>query len=345
MGLTHFPHGISSFGIPIYGGGLIGPGAGKVFHLVTSKVSTNLYWNKLNEDRVDPNTIFSSLTDAYAAMTSDQNDALLVYPGNHLQTASLTWAKNATKIIGVGSPNQAYQPRTLTSGGVRLATTTANVAEILNITGHYVEMYGIGTENYADDADNLADVKITGKNFYAESCSFRGGDATTQVATDGAGVPLIFATDVSGGANAAYFKNCVIGSSGNTTRTKGPSCALFSGGTTSTGFGIMFEDCRFSSRCETATSDNVCQIRLGNATSSVDRELYFKRCLFYNFTANFGTGLTNGIDDQCTTTHSILLHGCLYHGILSPSNVATFCFTVDPIAHTNGSEALATVTS
>jgi len=80
----------------------------------------------------------------------------------------------------------------------------------------------------------------------------------------------------------------------------------------------------------------------GNA--AVDREVYFNDCLFYNFSENWGTQLANAIDDECASTHSIILKNCAYHGVDSMSNAA-HCYTADPIANTSGSEALTAVTS
>ncbi len=343
MGLTRFPHGISSFGIPIYGGGVLGPGTGNVFHLVVEKASTDLYYKMLLDRGVDENSIFATLTEAEEAMTSDQNDVLLVYPGDHIQTATITWDKDSTSIVGCGGPNQAYQPSTLTNGGVRISTVTSAQNNILNITGHYVSLYNLGTINTYSGASNICDIKIAGRNFYAENCSFRGGNGATQVATDGAGVPIYINSAVAGGGNAARFVNCVIGSSGNTTRTKGPGCVYVAGGAAA-GFGMSFEHCRFSSRIETASSDNVCQIRLA-ANYAVDRELYFNDCLFYNFSENHGTQLVVGIDDECATTHSIILKNCAFHGMDAICNVATHAFTSDAQPHTNGGEATAVATS
>jgi hypothetical protein len=342
MGFTNFPNGITSFGIPIYGGG-VPIGVGNVYHLVTAKTSSDLFYTRLRDNGADENNIFTSLLTAEAAITSGQNDALLVYPGNHLVTSEITWDKDASWIIGAGSPNQAYQPTTLTTGGIRFTCTTANVGSILNITGNYVSMIGIGTHNNANDADNLADIKLVGRNFYAEGCSFRGGNGAAQLAATGSGVPIIVYGSTTGGGNAARFVNCVIGSSGNSARTYGPGCMSFIAGANA-GFGISFKGCRFSTRIETASTNNVCQIRL-EGNGAVDRELYFDDCLFYNFSENHGTQLVAGIDDECGTTHSIILKNCAYHGMDAICNVATHCFTADPIAHTNGSEALATVTS
>ena len=262
-------------------------------------------------------------------MTTNQGDTLLVYPGDHVQTASITWDKDQTRIVGVAGPNQGYQPGTLTTGGCRITCKTAAVEQIFNVTGNYVQMYNIGTHNSAVSASNLSDLLIVGKNFYAEGCSFRGGSAATQIATDGAGVPIII-----NGGNAFKAKDCWIGSSGNTVRTKGPGCVQF---TTGGGcFAPEFENCRLTTRIETANANHCCMVYIvGNA--AVDRTLLFKDCMFYNFVESLASKLDYAINDGCATTHITALVNCSLFGVDAWSNTTTFTYVASgPAGHAEG---------
>jgi hypothetical protein len=322
MPFTNFPNGITSFGVPVFGGGVL-PTFGNVFYLVAAKASTDPYYNVM-ADVIADDTIFATLKAAYDAMTTNQGDTLVIMPGNHVQTASLTWAKDQTRIIGWAGPNQAYQPGTLTTGGVRLSCVTTGISEILKVTGNYVSMYNLGTYNSFDAATNYCDIRVVGRNFYGYGLSMRGGNGATQLATIGAGVPIIFDATATGGANAAFLERCTIGSSGNNARTYGPGCVQFLGPGANAGFGIHFKDCVFSTRIEAATANTVGLVHLyGNGC--VDREVLFDGCAFYNFVINLGTGPTYVFRDACATTHQIVLKNSIMNkGFTSWTDAATY---------------------
>jgi hypothetical protein len=333
MGFTNFPHGITSFGIPVLGGALP-VGTGKIRHLVAAKASTDVYYSLLQQWNVDEADIYSSLTTAYGDMTTNQGDTLLVYPGNHVQTASLTWDKDNTRIIGLGTWNQRQQPSTLTTGAARLTCTTAAIAQILYITGDYVSMYNIGTMNSAADTGNLYDVLIASRNFYAENCSFRGGNTSTQNTAATAGIPLGI-----GAGYAARFVNCQIGQSGNATRTTGPGFVKFITGGHG---GIDFINCDFQMRSET-TGANPSGFLVQQ--TSLDRLTRFIACSFYNFSENWGDLPDYLFNiDQTTTFDILLMGGCGMIGFDVVSDNA-HVKTSQPIPHTNGVEALAVATS
>lgn len=320
----------------VLGNGMKSEAEGESFHLVKAKTTSDLYYELLRRKGVPKDRIFATLLLAEAALTSDQGDTLYVWPGDHLVTASITWDKDNTRIIGVGSPNQAYQPATLTNGGVRLSCVTTGISEILNITGHYVQMHNIGTFNSFDIATNYCDIRVAGKNFYGRRLSLRGGNGATQVVTVGSGVPLIVDTSVAGAGNGLLIEDSVIGSSGNTTRTKGPGCLYFPGGGASVGFGMKFNRCRFSTRIQTATADSVGLVLI--AEGGVDRELEFEDCGFYNFTENLGTGPTYVFRDNQTTTHQIIIKGncSMNYGFTSWSDRAANVSVSTPAGYLTG---------
>ena len=314
--------------------GIPWPNFGKSHYLIPADSATSLYRNWLVSNGVNAADIHLTLTAAEDAMAADRGDILFVFPGDHVQTVSMTWDKSNTIIQGVGSPNQGYQPGTLTVGGTRITCKTADITQILNITGDYVQLYGIGTHNSYAGALNLSDIKVVGKNLYAENCSFRGGSAATQIATDGAGVPIIFA-----GGNAAKFKNCWIGSSGNTVRTKGPGCLQFSssgGGT----FAPEFENCRFTTRIETANANHCSMVYIVD-NGAVDRTLLFKDCFFYNFVENLASKLDYCVNDGCATTHITAFVNCSLFGVDAWSNTTTYTYVASgPVQHAEGGIAV-----
>ncbi len=199
-------------------------GAGDVFCLAPE---STVYYTRLKNMGVPSNKLFITLDEAEDAMVSDSGDNLLIFPGTHTVTAAVTWDKHNTTIIGVGSPNQAYQPTTMTGGGIKLKCTTSAVGQILDIAGNYTSMYNIGTQNTADSAGNVCDVRVRARNFYARDCAFRGGTGATQIGTANCGLGLFVDESVgpnTDAGNAMWIDRCVIGSSGNTIRTVGAGC-------------------------------------------------------------------------------------------------------------------------
>ena len=332
MGITNFPHGLASMGVPVLGNG-IPLTVGEVFYLVTAKTAADAYYTRLS-NLVDDDRIFSTLASAYTNMTTLQGDVLIVCPGSHAQTASLTWSKADTAIIGMMPHRATYHA----AGQPRIVCTTAAVASILNINAANVSMFNIGTYNAAADSGNLYDIIITKNNFYAEGCHFRGGNNTTQTtasSTAPAGVPITLAADGSA-ANGGYFKDCTIGSSGNAVRTKGPGCFFVPA--SSGGFGLTFESCTFSMWSTAGTGYNLSMVYLvGNA--SIARELLFKKCFFYNFCGG-SPGTTEELDvciqDGSTSDHSIVLMDCVARGVTAWTSNSDFTWVgsgAQPVAH------------
>jgi hypothetical protein len=315
-------------------------GPGDIFFLCAS--ATDAYYTRLLNEGVPSDHLFTDLPTANAALTTEQGDNLLIFPGDHIQTASCTVSASGARLIGMGGPNQAYQSATLAAGQVRISNVTASVAQILLVTGMSVCMYGLGTFNNAGTS-NLSDIKVRGKNFYASRCSFRGGNtASGQLDTDGAGLAVIMDATATGYSNAALFEDCVIGSSGNGVRSKGPGCLKFLGPGANAGFGQHFVRCTFSARVEIATANNVGLIDV-SGNGAVDREVLFEQCNFYNFVQNLGTGPTYVVRDACGTTHQLIFHNCSYnYGFTSYSDAATYVSVSAPASSVVGGKGVVT---
>lgn len=310
------------------------PYLGDVFCVVADR--SDNYAKNLSGMGITHGSIYTDFQEAEDAMATDSGDVLVLFPGQHTVTTSTTWDKDMTYLIGAGPRYQAYQPSTLTNGGTRLTCTTAGVSEIINITGHYVTVKGIGTQNTAASATSYCDIRVSGKNTVLSEVSLRGGTGSTQIATLGAGVPLIVDTSVAGAGNGLLVEDSVLGSSGNTARTKGPGCIYFPGGAAA-GFGMHFKRCTLSTRIETATTNSVGLVCLA-ANYAVDRELEFEDTTFYNFSENLGTAPTYVFRDACATTHQIVLKGnCVYNiGISSWTDAATYLSCSVPSGNLTG---------
>jgi hypothetical protein len=242
--------------------------------------------------------------------------------------------------MGFGGSNQRYCPTTATTGAVKIYCATTSIDSILSVTGDYVCIYGVQTQNTYSSNANRCDVQILAKNTYIKNCHLRGGNGANQLNHADGGVPLIVASGTAGAGNGLLVENTILGTSGNSARTVGAGAVLFEGGAAA-GFNPKFKDCTLEMRCETSGSSNPKLVHLA-ADYAVDRVLEFDHCLFYAFYENHGGKMDHAIVDACTTTHDIVLRGgCSLVGIDKWCDVATHCFTTDPLCHTNGGEALA----
>jgi hypothetical protein len=306
---------------------------GENFYLVKTKSVSDHYYSQLQKKAPGAN-IFSTLEAAEDAMTGDRTDTLKVFPGEHLVTESITWDKNQTIIKGMGGPNQRLASTTIPSGCIRLRCNTEAVTQILNITGHYVQMYGVETINTFNAVTNVSDILIAGKNFYAERCSFRGGNGGSTQLGSNSGIPIWVSCATGGGANMFKLKNCYIGSAGNGVRTDGPGAMYFDGAGRGA-FMAELEHCTLSMRCETTGSAAVSLVELEISTN--DRYLMFDDCHLYNFWENLGGKMDYAVVDAETATHQILFKRCMFTGIDALCNTATFAFSDNQATGADGS--------
>jgi len=184
MGFTDFPHGITSFGVPLLGGNP-GPITGSVFFVDSS---TGLNSNAGGS----PSTAFASLDWAIGKCTANKGDTIYVMP-NHAET--ITGAGGITAdiagidIIGLGSYNQ--RPRFLMDGGttVTFAVSAADVTirNIVMASGHLLVAAGFN---------------VTGKGCWIDKVEF--ADNTT---AENWGSP-IKATGAANTADGLKITNC-----------------------------------------------------------------------------------------------------------------------------------------
>jgi hypothetical protein len=309
-------------------------GNGEAYYLVPDTSSTSLYREMLLSRGLDPTKMYTTLAAAEDAMKANRGDTLYVYPGEHAVTSSITWDKNNTNIVGLGSKNQRHQPSTLTTGAVRFKCVTSAIGSILNVTAHYVSMADVGTMNTYAGTSNLTDVIVAGRNFHGVRCAFRGGNAAEQVGNALAGIPVTIITDAYG----FRFDECEFGSAGNTTRTTGPGYIRFAAGAGGAG---IFNQCAFSMRSET-TGANVSGFTVEQ--SALDRLTTFRGCTFYNFSENWGALPDYLFNIDQTTTFDILLMGCGMAGFDIVSDSARVK-TIDPAPNSAGVESAAVATT
>lgn len=271
MGLTNFPNGVSSFGVPMMGGGGIPATKGQVYFVDYTTGSDGNKGTSVSRP-------FKTVAYAYSRVTTN-NDDVIVLMGNatHVLTAMLDITKNRVHFVGMdGTTGRMYGCNAKVSLGVTTVATDV------------FAMKNTGVRN------SFTNIKFISDNTVAEGlyCVGEGGEYAIYTNCE---IYKSTDLDVTGSAemvlngDSAQFVGCTIGSladarSGTVIR---PNVLLTkelvaSGKVTRDS---QFIDCNFWIQASHTTSSFV---HSGGATD-VERMLLFKRCAFINNLASSAT--------------------------------------------------------
>lgn len=294
MSLTNFPNGVSSFGVPVLPG-MPTPFTGKYFFVDPVNGSDG-------NTGTDPSRAFATIYKAYSRCTAGKNDCVfLISDGTTASTArlslalaqsvdstattgTLTWAKNATHLIGISS--SSMNPR------ARLAPPTGTYTQATFASGNFVVVTAAGCSfqnisvfhGFSTGGNSqIAWTDSGGRNSYDNV--FFGGAADAASAQSTSSRSLLVS-----GSGENVFRNCTIGLD-TVTKTVANASLEFAAGTTRN----TFEACRFPFQTSAATPLGI--LATGNA--SIDRWQLFRGCTFMNNVNS--TSTTMSVLASCTT--------------------------------------------
>lgn len=208
---------------------------------------------------------------AYAKCVTGQNDVILVVASTSAvnEAAAITWSKNLTHLVGLGSPVHAGQ-RT------RIACNATGLSPFLTISGYGCIFRNLYIWQGQDDAASLINVSVTGQRNYFENIHFAGGGHASQAIDGGASVLI------SGGSENR-FVDCTFGVD---TVNSGTGMAALVYAASGEAARNLFQKCRFTLQAGHAGAIFV--ELLGN--SGIDRYQLFEDCIFVNLS---GTAMTS----------------------------------------------------
>ena len=328
MGLTNYPCGITSFGIPVVPDISWGIGLGEIFWVVQAKTSSNLWYEKIRQ-MVSDEKILTSLTDANTNCTSGQSDTVFVTPGLYTTTAQTNLTKNNINYIGTGGPNNLITAAATIASrdmhNVTIYCDTAAVPWTVKVTGYRNNFYGMDFVNTGAAATNLGALRVggittnTAYGNYFKRCTFHGCMDTAQNTINNCSL------DIGSGASNYMFEECIIGQ--NTfggDRAVAYQGHLHYGGTIDSGAAGgagpqngIFRDCLFLSR--SAGTITVPMVRVGGGTGAptgdeaMDRVHWFIRCTFENWMAAAAANQTTVFDDNSVSWHQVGIVDCSAH--------------------------------
>lgn len=282
-------------------------------------------FNRKYEDGTE--MVYTTIAAAYAAMTSNRHDLLLI-SGNatHTLTSMLTVAKNRVHFFGMDPiAGRRYGQAAKISLGVTTAAT--DLGAILNT----------GVRN------SFQNLKVLSSNTKDESLyTFLDGGEYTFMEN----VELYKSTDldVTGAAelvangDSSHYKDCYIGStvdaiSGSIIRP----CVTFSRGLAASGKvarDVTFENCIFARKC----GDTANRFVYGAEANAVERLALFENCKFWNAKLATAVPAQNVAFGSSLTDGQVLLNNCVAQNAATAMSTTTGVFVNGPVpaADTSG---------
>lgn len=239
------------------------------------------------------NNAFKTLSAAYGACTSNNNDVIYIDGDSTVvETEMITWAKNRITVIGVGGAGH-FGLAAKVSIGVTTADTDIALMKVTGVRNTFVGIKFISNNTVAEGLYTIAE---GGEYSTYINCEFY---KSTDL--DNAG-----ASEFLHNGDSTSFYGCTFGSSANETgniRANVLCTATLSGKKLRDSY---FENCLFLSKAD--DTDKV-MVYGANATD-VERMLMFKDCTFMNNLLSSGTPAHAVGFGAAQTQGSVILKNC-----------------------------------
>jgi len=245
-----------------------------------------------NGDALTPQTATNNLLTAYNLCRDGRNDGVVFIGGAtaYNPSAAFTWSKSYTHLIGATNslPGMGQRARIVGTSGNDLST-------LFTLSGSGCMVANIQFFDGKDSAADGACVLVSGSRNHLANCFVAGmGDATASGPATRAGS---YSLKVSGSENTVT--NSTIGLD-TIARTAANSELIVSG------VRNRFIGCEFRSNSTTAGKFLV---KIDNSGGDL-RDTQFEDCLFFNYSENWATGITDAFDMPAGgSTHYVILRG------------------------------------
>lgn len=166
MGLTKFPKGVSSFGLPVIPGNEDGQVWGDTYFVDAT-------WGSDSNDGKDPANAFAKIQAAVNACTTAKGDRIFIRNGAYAETLTIT--KDDIQLIGQSNSDV-------------VVTGATDATDTLTISGNEVLVKNIQFAPY-DTGDDISLIKITGDGCIIKNSVFSSGEY--HIETNGADQTLI----------------------------------------------------------------------------------------------------------------------------------------------------------
>jgi hypothetical protein len=247
----------------------------------------------------------ASVLAAYNKCTAGQNDIVVLQAAGNSAgdtsariSATITWAKNNTHLIGWGAEGKVSQRSRIS---LLSTATAANVTSILNITGsgclfRNIQFYhGMGSGTAATGPCLL----ISGDRNVFEDCHIAGMGDATMVGAGGSSIKL-------NGGSENTFRNCVIGLDTVSAANLSKGEIHFDANASRN----WFEDCLIQ---RYISNTGYVHLTVEDSTG-IDRWQMFKNCTFYSDSVNRTIAQVAIMSIPAMTQGKIILQDSTYVG-------------------------------
>lgn len=324
MTTTNFPNGITSWGVPVLGGAGGIPFTGNYYFV---NPATGADGN--GGSASDP---LATLYEAYRRCVDGNNDVVILVGngqssgtaqlstalantnavafGGTATTGKLTWAKNATHLIGVAAPTAVGSRARIAppTGTYTAATFGANAFIEVTAQGCFFSNFDVYCGFSTGSATMIAWTDSGGRNAYS-NVNIQGlNDAASAQGTGARSLKI------SGTTGENTFTSCTIGGD-TTTRTVANASLEFSGGSPRN----SFVGCIFPFQTSASTPLGI----IVSAASGLDRWQKFDRCLFINNVQSTSTTMAGLATLPASAGGLLLMKDCTAVGITEFGTDAT----------------------
>jgi hypothetical protein len=315
---THFPNGLTSYGIPVVPGIPL-PFPGNYFFVDPV----------IGADGNDggANLPLATLSGALERCRSGKNDVVILVgngqaSGSARESATLAWNKDAVHLIGVGAPtNVAQRARISTASGATV------FSPLVQVTGDGCMFMNVSTfYGFADDSAQVGWLDQGERNYYG-NVNF--GAFGAQLAADHVGSRALVLGAAGTGRGEHLFEKCVLGVD-TVDRAAANSTLEILGGSPR----ITFRECMFTMA---ADADAPFHALIG--AGGIDRWVLFERCV----QTVFGTTQALGNSFNGAAGGRIIMKDCTSVG--STDIAAAGTFFVDGAAPTAATSGIAVANS
>ena len=287
--------------------GMIGlPSVGNVFYVDAGSGNDSTNSGTSRDDA------FKTLTAAYAALTADQDDVVVICAssstGRTSEAAAITWAKRRTHVVGNGPLRTGWNRQgvsfasTVSTPSLTVSATNCSFTNVIfvnfedinvlvNVTGdyntfNYVHFAGIANTTTGADNNGRCVVITDADDVHFNHCMF-GIDTVVNSATN-------TYVELSGASNVArtQFNDCIWSMTGDDAAI---SWVKFNGGNSSQVY-TLFRDCMFLNSRDTTTTLNDGMIVPG----AVNGKVIMDNCWFYG-----ATNLTDAEENVYVNAHAV----------------------------------------
>jgi hypothetical protein len=265
--------------MPLFGISSLPPFTGNVFWVNESTGSDG--------NSGGPYDPLGTLSQAHTLCTSGNNDVVLLTGTIHT-TATTTWSKSKTHLIGL-APNLQSNAR------ARISQTGSTVfTPLVSVTGSECIFLNVGAFHGFANASTQICWADTGERNSYEYCSFLGmANATAGAQAGGRSLTV----GGAGGTGENTFFRCQVGLDTITRSTSNASLEFLNGTPRNT-----FRECIFPVQTSSASA-----LFVKAASASVDRWQWFQDCLFVNNIKSASTAMTVGFSMGAGTSPAGLM--------------------------------------